>query len=150
MKRICVYSIQLVRESACTYNFGTTKITSPKNAADIIVDVMKMEVSDVERFGLLALDTKNQVIGLHVISVGSLNTCIVHPREVFKPAILNNAAGIILFHNHPSGDCTPSAQDIEVSKRIHSAGEMIGIEVLDHIITGYRGDFKSMKEGYLF
>lgn len=150
MKRICVYSVQLVRESACTYNFGTTKITSPKNAADIIVDVMKMEVSDVERFGLIALDTKNQVIGLHVVSIGSLNTCIVHPREVFKPAILNNAAGIILFHNHPSGDCTPSSQDIDVTRRMHDAGEMIGIEVLDHIITGFHGTFKSMKEECLF
>ena len=98
----------------------------------------------------MMLNTKNQVVGLHRAHVGSLNASIVHPRDVMKCAILNNAASIIVSHQHPSGDPTPSREDIEVTKRIVEAGKILGIEVLDHVIVTYTGKHVSLKEkGYL-
>ena len=89
-------------------------------------------------------------MGLHRAHVGSLNASIVHPREVMKCAILNNAASIIVGHNHPSGDPTPSREDIEVTKRLAEAGKILGIDVLDHVIVTYTGKNVSLKEkGYL-
>jgi DNA repair protein RadC len=105
---------------------------------------------DREVFLVLMLNTKNQVVGLHRAHVGSLNASIVHPREVMKCAILNNAASIIVGHNHPSGDPTPSREDIEVTKRLAEAGKIMGIEVLDHVIVTHTGKNVSLKEkGYL-
>lgn len=98
----------------------------------------------------MMLNTKNQVVGLHKAHVGSLNASIVHPREVMKCAIFNNAASIIVSHQHPSGDPTPSKEDIEVTKRLAEAGEILGIEVLDHVIVSHTGKHVSLKEkGYL-
>jgi DNA repair protein RadC len=84
----------------------------------------------------LTLDTRNRIIGLHEISRGNLNTSVIHPREIFQRAILNNANSIILFHNHPSGDCEPSADDIQTTKLLAKAGKLMGIPVLDHLVIG--------------
>jgi DNA repair protein RadC len=81
------------------------------------------------------LDTKNRLIGINTVSVGILDSRIVHPREVFKPAILSNAAGIIVGHNHPSGDPSPSVEDTRITKRLHEVGEILGIDLLDHVIV---------------
>lgn len=89
-----------------------------------------------EEFHIVTLDTKNNVIDTHQISVGTLDASLVHPREVFRPAVKDAAASIILLHNHPSGDTTPSVQDINVTRRLESAGELMGIKVLDHIVLG--------------
>jgi DNA repair protein RadC len=98
----------------------------------------------------MMLNTKNQVVGLHRAHVGSLNASIVHPREVMKCAILNNAASIIVSHQHPSGDPTPSREDIDITKRLAEAGRILGIEVLDHVIVTHTGNHVSLKEkGYL-
>lgn len=104
-------------------------------------DVFQLLINDMrflekEHFKTILLNTKNKVISVEDISVGSLNTSIVHPREVFKPAIKRSSASIILAHNHPSGDPTPSREDLEVTRRLKDAGKIIGIEVLDHIIFG--------------
>lgn len=93
----------------------------------------------------LHLDIKHAVISYEIVSVGSLNFSVVHPREVFKGAFLANAGAVIVYHNHPSGDPEPSAEDITVTKRLVDAGKILGIEVLDHIIFGDRG-FISLKE----
>ncbi|EOO64346.1 DNA repair protein RadC [Bacillus cereus VD196] len=98
-----------------------------------------------ENFTCLYLNTKNQVIHRQTIFIGSLNTSIVHPREVFKEAFRRAAASIICLHNHPSGDPTPSREDIAVTKRLVECGQIIGIEVLDHIIIGDH-KFVSLKE----
>ena len=82
------------------------------------------------------MDTKNQVIDTHQISVGTLDASIVHPREVFRPAIKDAAAAVILVHNHPSGDSTPSEHDRQLTKRLQEAGNIVGIDVLDHIVLG--------------
>ena len=89
-----------------------------------------------EVFAILCLSTKHRVIGYHEVSRGTLDTALVHPREVFKAAILANAAAIILTHNHPSGDPTPSADDLTLTQRLVEAGRLLGIDVLDHIVIG--------------
>lgn len=89
-----------------------------------------------EEFHIVCLDTKNQVIDTHQISVGTLDASLVHPREVFRPAIKDSAASVILAHNHPSGDPTPSAEDRAVTRRLENAGRTLGIAVLDHVVLG--------------
>jgi DNA repair protein RadC len=103
------------------------------------------ELADRERFVLVLLDGKNRVIGFHVVSVGSLTAALVHPREVFKAAILANAAAVILAHNHPSGDPEPSAEDRALTARLRQVGELVGIRVLDHVVIG-DGSFTSLAE----
>lgn len=105
----------------------------------------KLKGSKNEKFGILILDTKNNVKTEKIISEGDLQAAIVHPREIFHYATLELAASIILFHNHPSGDPTPSEYDREVTKKAVSAGKIMGIEVLDHIIIG-DGVYYSFKE----
>jgi len=111
-----------------------TKITSPMVIANLLMDEMKF--LEKEEFRVAFLDTKNQVSKVETISVGTLNASIVHPRDVFKSAVLNNANAMILIHNHPSGDPQPSNEDINITNRLVDSGNLIGIRVLDHIIIG--------------
>jgi DNA repair protein RadC len=99
----------------------------------------------VETFGLLALDVRHRLRREAVISVGCLTSSLVHPREVFQEAVVSRAAAIILFHNHPSGDPEPSAEDLSLTRRLASAGTLMGIEVLDHVVLG-AGRFVSLKD----
>ncbi len=99
----------------------------------------------VETFGLLALDVRHRLKREAVISVGCLTSSLVHPREVFAEAVGARAAALVLFHNHPSGDPEPSAEDLSLTRRLHAAGTLMGIEVLDHVILG-AGRFVSLKE----
>ena len=117
-------------------------ISSPRDV-DALLGV-RMRDLDREHFVVLLLDTKNQVLGSPTISVGTLCSSLVHPREVFKPAIKASAANVILAHNHPSGSIAPSAEDRQVTNRLAQAGKHIGIEVLDHVIIGE--GYLSMKE----
>ncbi|MDF2606722.1 MAG: repair protein RadC [Bacillales bacterium] len=122
-------------------------IRSPHDCADYL----KCEMSTLrqEHFVCLYLNTKNQVISKQTVFIGSLNSSIVHPREVFNTAIRKSAASVICAHNHPSGDPTPSKEDIDVTKRLVECGKIIGIELLDHIIIG-DDTYVSLKEkGYL-
>jgi DNA repair protein RadC len=122
-------------------------IRSPHDAADLLME--ELRYLNKEHFICLFLNTKNHVIGQETISVGTLNATIVHPREVFRPAITRNCASVICAHNHPSGDPTPSTEDLELTSRLVEAGEIVGIEVLDHLIIGDRS-FTSLKEkGFL-
>lgn len=127
------------------YDIDNKKVTSPQAAHEVIQMVLDLNSSAVEKFGLITLNTKNAVAGVHIISMGTLNSTIVHPRDVFTAAVLNNASGIILFHNHPSGDLEPSREDIETTKRLISAGEIMGIKILDHVIVG-ENRYMSFKE----
>jgi DNA repair protein RadC len=124
-------------------------IGSPEDAAAVVRE--EMRTLDREEFGVLLLNTKNGLIKKCGISRGSLNASIVEPREVFKDAIAASAASMILVHNHPSGDPTPSSEDISITKRLVKAGELLNISVLDHIILGHRTtgreqDHVSLKE----
>ena len=140
-KRINIVSIKMVREASVLYDIR--KIDSPKDGAEL----GKRFLQDLDREQLIVccLDTKNQPTAINVVSVGSLNTSIVHPREVFKPAILSNSASIILFHNHPSGDPAPSREDISITERIKESGNILGIKLIDHIIIG-NDSYCSLKE----
>ena len=144
-KRINIVSIKMVKESSFLYQ--TRTISSPNDAYEMIRE--QLEGLDREQFIIACLNTKNEPTNISVVSVGTLNKAIVHPREVFKTAILSNAASIIAFHNHPSGETTPSQQDIQLTNRLYEAGELLGIKLLDHLIIG-DGTFTSLKEkGYL-
>ena len=122
-------------------------IRSPEDVANYVMEEMRH--LQQEHFVCLYLNTKNHVLHKKTIFIGSLNSSIVHPREVFKEALRYSAASIICLHNHPSGDATPSQEDIEVTKRLDHCGKMLGIDVLDHIIIG-DNRFCSLKEkGYL-
>lgn len=122
-------------------------IRSPEDGADYLMEEMRQLKQ--EHFVVLFLNTKNQVIHQQTIFIGSLNASIVHPREVFREAVRRSSASIICAHNHPSGDPTPSQEDIQVTKRLVEAGKMMGIELLDHIVIGNR-KFVSLKEkGYV-
>jgi DNA repair protein RadC len=92
--------------------------------------------ADREEFVVVLLDAKHRPIGVNTVSIGSLTASIVHPREVFKPAIAGSSAALLLAHNHPSGDPAPSAEDVELTKRLREAGELLGIRVVDHVILG--------------
>ena len=121
------------------------KIKNPADIAGLVGG--RLRNKQKEHFLALLLDTRNQVFKIAEISVGSLDTNIVHPREVFKEAIAGSAASVIFAHNHPSGDCTPSTDDIELTKRLVQAGQIIGIEVLDHIIIGNNSHLSLKSEG---
>ena len=112
-------------------------IHSPGDAATIVMEEMKRLKK--ENFRMMALNTKNHVVAVETISIGNLNSSIVHPRELFRQAIRHAAAGIILVHNHPSGDATPSQEDLLITERIVEAGRIMGIEVMDHIIVAGDG-----------
>lgn len=123
-------------------------IKSPDDAVNIGKGFMRIHEEPEEYMYMICMNTKNKIIGVFEISHGSVNSSIVSPREVFQKALLANAVSIIVMHNHPSGDCTPSREDIEITKRLVEAGKIVGVEVLDHIIVGDR--YSSLKEkGYL-
>ena len=120
-------------------------IRSPKDVFELVR--ANMEFLQVEHFDVIGLSTKNHVIFKENISIGSLNASIVHPREAFKSLIKRSCAACILVHNHPSGDTTPSDEDILLTKQLVECGKIIGIEVLDHIIIGAAGGgYASLKE----
>ena len=119
-----------------------TKIKTAKDVYDYYSDHLSDKKK--EHFYALFLDTKNRIIGEELVSVGTLNASVIHPREVFKTAIKASANSIILVHNHPSGDTTPSKEDEEVTNKIKEGGELLDIKVLDHVIVG-KDDYASLK-----
>lgn len=124
------------------------KITSPGDVAVIGRDFMRIHEEPEEYMYMICMNMKNKVLGVFEISHGTVNASLVTPREVFQKALLANASSIIVLHNHPSGDCTPSREDIEVTKRLIEAGKIVNVEVLDHIIIGEQ--YSSLKEkGYV-
>lgn len=112
-------------------------IRGPDDVVAVIGSKLKREHR--EHFIVLLLNARHEVLGKETVSIGSLNASIVHPREVFKPALLQSAASIVLVHNHPSGDAEPSEEDLSITKRLVEAGELLGIGVLDHVIVASRG-----------
>ncbi len=139
-------ALELGRRMASSIRQEIKGVSSPKDVAEYLME--EMRYYQKEYFKVILLNTKNQIISTELISIGSLNSSIVHPREIFSVAVKKVSAAVILVHNHPSGDPTPSREDIEVTKRIVQAGEIIGISVLDHMIIG-EGRYYSFREGGL-
>ncbi len=137
-----VYQQFTVNEANDIYLRTGTRFTSPAQ----IFETFKFLMAETkEHFVTLHLDGKNRVVCMDLVSIGSLNQSIVHPREVMKTACLSNAASLILIHQHPSGDPAPSREDLEITRRLKEAGDIMGIKVLDHIIVG-DGEYTSFVE----
>lgn len=128
-----MYELKVVRERRLGYGAGRQLSTSAA-VYDTFRD--RFAQADREEFLVVPLDGKNRALGFHVVSVGTLTASLVHPREVFKAAILANAAAIVVVHNHPSGDPTPSAEDQAITERLKQAGALLGIRLLDHVVIG--------------
>jgi len=128
-----VYETMAVKDNVADYLTPNTRYTSP---SQIFQTFSFLRAETKESFCTAHLDGKNRIVCLEVVSVGTLNQSLVSPREVFKTALLSNAAALILIHNHPTLDPTPSQEDLEVTRRLREAWELLGIKVLDHIIIG--------------
>lgn len=128
-----MYELRVIRERRPGYG-PLRRVEKPEDCYQAFR--AHFETSDREQFLVAVLDGRNRILGFNVVSVGSLTAAIVHPREVFKPAILASGAAVVLIHNHPSGDAEPSAEDKALTTRLTQAGELIGIKVLDHIVIG--------------
>ena len=145
-KRVDIVSCKLVRECP-SITYAQRRISSPEDAATLVKDFL--EDADREMMILICLNRKGEPTALHTVSIGTLSSSMVHPREVFKVAILSCASSIIMAHNHPSGDPCPSREDIDITKRIKDAGELIGIELIDHLIIGLNKHFSMKSSGQL-
>lgn len=124
----------LVKENSC--NYPIESLDSPQKTVNMLNDVFRLNKQAEEYVYMIALNVKGRSLGVFEISHGTVNQSICNPRDIFIKALLCGAVGIILAHNHPSGDTTPSKEDIEIYKRIKEAGEIIGIELLDNIVIG--------------
>ncbi|MPZ21631.1 MAG: DNA repair protein RadC [Luteitalea sp.] len=119
-------------------------VATPAQSAAIVMPLLQHEANEV--FAILCLSTKHRVVAYHEVSRGTLDATLVHPRDVFKAALLANSAAIVIAHVHPSGDPTPSLNDILLTRRLVTAGELLGVDVLDHIIVG-DGRYYSFRQG---
>lgn len=140
------FRVQLVREGGSLSE--RAEMDGPDEVAKIFADYLQH--ADREHFVVMMLCSQNRLIGMHTASVGTLTAALVSPREVFKAAILANASCIVVGHNHPSGDPTPSPEDVLVTRSLRKAGELLDIPVLDHIVVGDSGRFSSLKRMGLF
>ena len=141
--RVAKYRVALAREGSIPTTWDKT-VREPGDVARLMAPL----VADIsqESFWLILLDGRNKVAGITLISLGSLTAALVHPREVFKPAIAGSAAALVLLHNHPSGDPSPSAEDIALTRRLSEVGELVGIKVLDHLVIGEGGSYRSLAD----
>jgi DNA repair protein RadC len=138
--RIPMYKISMIRDgSVCAER---TVVTRSQDLSPILEEYFKGH--DREEMLAVLLDAKHKIIGLHAVSIGSMS--IVHPRETFKAAIVGSAAAIILAHNHPSGDSTPSQEDRQLTTRLKECGALLGIPVLDHLVIGDGGHYASFAD----
>lgn len=137
-----VVHLQMVKEKQIYY--GGESIGDSKRAAALIKEFLG-EV-DRECVVVCATDVRMKPTHIQIVGMGTVNYCPVYIPEIFKMALLSNAVGILLFHNHPSGDCTPSNEDIYFTERVMKAGNVLGIQLIDHIILGEGGDFYSLRE----
>lgn len=146
--RINKLGIKLVKESGINYNNNFT-VSSPKAVGVLLNDLYDLENEPCENVIMLMLDTKNKVIGTHLVSKGTVNACLIDPRTVLQVALLGNAVSIIVAHNHPSGDPSPSKEDIHITKRLNDACKIVGVSLLDHIIIGHGRQMSLKEEGVL-
>jgi len=120
-----------------------------KGPDDVVLAWPELLTADREVFGVLLLNARHEATRRVVVSIGSLNASIVHPREVFRPALLYSAASLVLTHNHPSGDPEASEEDMSITRRLVEVGDLLGIGVLDHVVIGHRGVFSFRAKGLL-
>jgi len=137
--------LQIVRENIGEYNDYDFKVNSPTSVVNVIVTVFDtLKYDTQENFGALFLNTRNKVIGAELITRGTSDSSLVSPRDIIQKALIIGATRLIVFHNHPSGDTTPSKEDMDITKRLKDSCNIMGIDLLDHIIIG--DDYTSLKE----
>ena len=141
--RVARYRLLLVKDGSVPTNWDR-QLRQSRDVADLMAGLVAG--LDREVFYVLLVDGKNRVAGINLVSIGSLSATLVHPREVFKAAIAGSAAALVLVHNHPSGDPTPSAEDLSLTRRLCEVGDLVGIKVLDHIVLGDGGCFRSLAD----
>lgn len=134
MINISVCSLRLVRETVKDYDIVSKKISNPNDVKDILEQLFDLSNRAEEIFVMLCLDAKHNILGAFIVSQGSLSESIVHPREVFKRALVQNSSAIVVAHNHPSGDPTPSPSDIKITKKLCGGAKILDIRLLDHMI----------------
>jgi DNA repair protein RadC len=143
MEKVSCVKLKIIKE-------GSSAEMSVSSCYDVYRIMKFVEKKDRENFYAVHLDTKNRVLAIECISIGTLQHSLMHPREIFKGAILNNSAAIILVHNHPSGDPSPSPEDLQITERLSRAGDLLGINVYDHMVIG-NGNYRSIKfEPYMY
>lgn len=142
-----VAAVELGRRTVAREGRARVQITTPRSVAEFLIP--QYGDRPVEQFGIVLLDTKHRVLRTTVLSVGTLDASIVHPREIFREAAAGGAAALVLFHNHPSGDPEPSREDRVLTERLMAAGILMGIDVLDHIILGDGRYFSFREKGTL-
>jgi len=140
------YDLRIVKESGNRYEFENKYVKTPEKAHQVFIKILELDKRSEEVFAMLTIDVKSKLTGVFTVSIGNLTSSLVKPREVFKRAILQNSAAIILAHNHPSGNPQPSQDDIKLTKNLMEAGEIVDIEIIDHLIIGDGNYFISMKE----
>ena len=145
MINLSILNLKVVKEKEVNYDWANKSIDAPEKVVDVAINVLELHERAEESFYIFTLDVKNRINGIFEVSRGSLNASIVHPREVFKRALLQNANSIILLHNHPSGDPKPSQEDVDITNRLIESGDLLGIRVLDHIIIGDENNCISFK-----
>jgi DNA repair protein RadC len=136
--------LEMSRRAASWGSASRPTISTPEDV--VALCGAQLRGADREHFWALALNTRNQLVKIVEVSVGSLNASIVHPRELFRDAVRVSAASIVVVHNHPSGDPTPSGADIQLTRRLVKAGDVVGIDVLDHVVIGDGGEFASLRD----
>lgn len=136
--------LEMSRRAAAWRSSPRPSINTPEDVVDLCA--VQLRGLDREHFWSLALNIKNRLLKMSEVSVGSLNASIVHPRELFKDAVKASAASVVVVHNHPSGDATPSGADIQLTRRLVKAGDILGIDVLDHVVIGDGGEFASLRD----
>jgi DNA repair protein RadC len=145
MHNIKKYNLYMVKEA--NFKYDLSRLKTPEDVYELAKEYLKNV--DREHFVTIALDTRSNIIGINTVSIGSIDTAVVHPREVFKFAILANAVSVIFVHNHPSGDPQASHDDIQLTQRLVEAGNVLGIDIIDSIIIG-DGTYVSLRrEGLL-
>lgn len=143
------YRCELVREPSSVYLNENMPVVNPNAASEALVKLTGMDKSPNEQLWVLFLDSKSNIKGYYMASSGGLTSAVAESRNVFRGAILANSHSILLGHNHPSGDPTPSQDDIAITDRLVEAGRILGIRVLDHIIIGHEGSYTSMQESQI-
>ena len=148
--KLKTYRIPRIRYSMVRESYADSPIKRISNSKDL-VEFLHAQLDDWDReaFLVVHLDSKNQIIDIHIASIGSLSTSIVHPREVWCYAVRNQAAAVLFAHNHPSGDPAPSREDRECTSRLIQSGKILGIRVLDHIVLGFNDYFSFADAGLL-
>jgi len=144
-KKVGIIRLQMVRESRSLY--GMKRFSEPKEAVETVMPLLEM--ADREIVLVMSLNIKLEPIAVEIVAVGALNTCYVDGRDIFKHAVLSNAAFITCFHNHPSGTPEPSVQDKQITRRLEKAGGILGIPLIDHIIIGEYGFYSFREHGYI-